>query len=249
VTDSPERWKEPRAFAAADHATQRAHQGRGRRSIRHRVRGQCDGQRREAGSLIPHAGAIRPLMIPMIEAAFRTDPMAPAGRADRVVTGGRATRRRAIRVAPVTRRADREEAVAAPTGFLAKRRVHDVGTASRSDWTGPLNRGTRETTGSVRRSIEAVTEGLEVSAPGPHLIRRSAQLMRPARTRPNRGRLWTLPELWTHRTRPQLLGKPARNAGFPRASTAILFFSFRRRRTRRQEHRYDDDRRDLRGFR
>ena len=34
---------------------------------------------------------------------------------------------------------------------------------------GASNRGTRETTGSVRRSIEAVTEGLEVQAPGPHL--------------------------------------------------------------------------------
>jgi hypothetical protein len=39
----------------------------------------------------------------------------------------------------------------------------------------------KETTGSVRRSIEAVTEGLEGSAPGPHLIRRSAQLTRLAR--------------------------------------------------------------------
>ena len=31
--------------------------------------------------------------------------------------------------------ADREEAAAAPAGFLAKRRVHDVGAAARSDWT------------------------------------------------------------------------------------------------------------------
>jgi hypothetical protein len=40
--------KEPRAFAAGDHATQRAHQGPGRRSIRRRVRGQCDGSVRDA---------------------------------------------------------------------------------------------------------------------------------------------------------------------------------------------------------
>ena len=100
-------------------------------------------------------------MIAMIEAAFGTAPMAPARGADRGVAGGRATRRRAIRVAAITRRADREEAVAPPAGFLAKRRVHDVGAAARSDWTRRANRGTRETTGSVRRSIEAVTEGLE----------------------------------------------------------------------------------------
>ncbi len=220
ATEAPGRWKEPRAFAAADHTAQRAHQGRGRRSIRRRVGGQCDGRCRGAGSLIPHAGAIRALVIPMIEAAFRTGPMAPARGADRGVPSGRTTRGRAIGVATITRRADREEAVAPPAGLLAKRRVHDVGAASRTDWTRRPNRGTRETTVSVRRSIEAVTEGLEGSAPGPHLIRRSAQRTRPPPSGPTRGRLWTLPELWTHRTRPQLLGKPAQNAGFPRASTA-----------------------------
>ena len=153
ATDLPGRWKEPGAFPAADHTAQRARQGRGRPSIRHRVRGQCDKRRCGAGSLIPHAGAIRALVIPVIEAAFRTDPMAPARGADRGVAGGRATRRRAVRVAAIARRADREEAVAPPTGFLAKRRVHDVGAASRTDWTRRPNRGTRETTGSVRRPV------------------------------------------------------------------------------------------------
>jgi len=105
--------------------------------------------RRRAGSLIPHAGAIRALVVAMIEAAFRTDPMAPPRGVHRGGAGGRATRRRAIGVAPITRGADREEAVAAPTDFLAKRRVHDVGAAVRSDWTRHSNRGTRETTGSV----------------------------------------------------------------------------------------------------
>jgi hypothetical protein len=61
-------------------------------------------------------------------------------------------------MAPITRRADREEAVAATASFLAKRRVHHVGATTRSDWTRRSNRGTRETTDSVRRSIEAVTE-------------------------------------------------------------------------------------------
>jgi hypothetical protein len=72
-------------------------------------------------------------------------------------------------MAAITRCADREEAIAASTDFLAKRRVHDVEAAARFDWTRLANRGTRETTGSVRRSIEAVTEGLEISPPGPHL--------------------------------------------------------------------------------
>ena len=136
------------------------------------------------GSLIPHAGAIRALVIAMIEAAFGAAPMALARGADRRAARRRATRRRAIRVAAITRRADREEAIAAATDFLAKRRVHDVGAAARFDWTRRANRGTRETTGSVRRSIEAVTEGLEGSAPGPHLIRRSAQLTRRRSARP-----------------------------------------------------------------
>jgi hypothetical protein len=57
--------------------------------------------------------------------------------------------------------------VAPPAGFLAKRRVHSVGAARRADWTLTPNRGTRETTGSVRRSAEAVTEGPEVQHSGP----------------------------------------------------------------------------------
>jgi hypothetical protein len=105
----------------------------------------------------------------MIEATFGTAPVAPAGGADRRAAGSCATGDRAIRVAAITRRADREEAVAAAADLLAKRRVHDVGAAARFDWTQLANRGTRETTGSVRRSIEAVIEGLEISPPGPHL--------------------------------------------------------------------------------
>jgi hypothetical protein len=72
-------------------------------------------------------------------------------------------------VTAIARRTDGEDAIEASTDFLAKRPVHDVDAAARFDWTRRLNRGTRETTGSVRRSIEAVTEGLEGSAPGPHL--------------------------------------------------------------------------------
>jgi hypothetical protein len=121
------------------------------------------------GSLIPHARAIRALVIAMIEAAFRAAAMPLARGAHRRATCGETTRRRAIRVAAITGCADREEPIAATTDFLAKRRVHHVEAAARFDWTRLANRGTRETTGSVRRSIEAVTGGLEISPPGPHL--------------------------------------------------------------------------------
>ena len=115
--------------------------------------------------LLTEAPAVRPvrppqsvfdavaLVIPVIEPAFRADTMAPARGADRGATGGRATRRRAIRAATITRRADREEAVAAPAGFLAKRRVHGAGAAGRSGWTSSPNRGTRERTASACRSL------------------------------------------------------------------------------------------------
>src|SRR5712691_13088546 len=143
ATDRPGRWKEPRALAATDHTAQRARQGRGRRTIRRRVSGECAVWGRTAGSLIPHARAIRALMIPMIEAAFRTGTMSAAGGADRSAAARRATRRRAIRVAAIARGADREEAAAPPTRFLAKRRVHDVGAATHSNWTRTSNRGTK----------------------------------------------------------------------------------------------------------
>jgi hypothetical protein len=93
ATDAPARWKEPGAFPAADHASQRARQGRGRRRIRRCVRrqcGECDGVR---GSLIPHAGAVRPLVIAVIEPAFGTESVALASGAHRGATGRRATRR------------------------------------------------------------------------------------------------------------------------------------------------------------
>jgi hypothetical protein len=105
----------------------------------------------------------------MIEAPFGTATMTLARGTHRGVAGRRATDRRAVRVAAITRRADREEAIAAATDLLAERRIHDVEAAARFDWTRLANRGTRERTGSVRRSIEAVTEGLEISPPGPHL--------------------------------------------------------------------------------
>jgi hypothetical protein len=147
------RWKEPRALAAADHASRRAHQRRGRQSIRRRVSGQCVEARGAVGSLIPHARAIRALVIAMIEASFRAAPMALSGRPDRGRTRVGTADGRAIGMAPIARRADREEAMAAPADLLAKRRVHGVGAAAvRSDWTYSPNRGTTDGTASARRS-------------------------------------------------------------------------------------------------
>ena len=136
ATDPPGRWKEPRAFAAADHAAQRARQGRGRRPIRRRVRGQCGGRRRRGGKSDPSRGRDTPAGDRDDRGGLR-DCARWRWRAARTEAsaGRRATRRRAIRVAAITRGADREEAVAASTDFLAKRRVHDVGAAARFDWT------------------------------------------------------------------------------------------------------------------
>src|SRR6516162_4557356 len=147
TTNPPGRWKEPGAFPATDHATQRARQGLGRHPIRRCVHGQCDERDRRAGSLIPHAGAVRALMVAMIEAALWAPPMASTRSPDRRAASRGAARQRAIGVTAITRRADREEAVAASADFLAKRRVHNVGAAARSDWTRRLNRGTTKTTG------------------------------------------------------------------------------------------------------
>lgn len=110
----------------------------------------------------------------MIEAAFGTALMALAGGAHRRLARRRATRGRAIRVAAIARHADRKDAITASTDFLAKRRIHDVEAAARFDWTRRSNRGTTETTGSVRRSIEAVTEGLEVKLQAFTSIRHTA---------------------------------------------------------------------------
>ena len=234
ATDPPGRWKEPRAFPATDHAAQRARQGRGRHPIRRRVRGQCGGRRRRAGSLIPHARAVRALMIAMIEAAFGTAPMALARGADRARGGppcdtpasntrGRDhTTRRSRRGGCSAGRFSGEAACPRRRSGSALR----LDTAlkpwhKRDDWLGPSeHRGGHRGSGG--------------SAPGPHLRPPRRQLTRAPRLAQTK-RLWTLTQPWTHRTRPQLLGNLAQNAGFPRASTAILFFLRRRRRTRRQE--------------
>ena len=184
-------------------------------------------------------------MIPMIEAAFRTGPMAAASGADRSAAGRRATRRRAIRVAAIARGADREEAAAEPTRFLAKRRVHDVGAATHSNWTRTSNRGTKrddwlgpsEHRGGHRGS------GGRSSRPSPRLPR--TQLTRPHADAQAEEAV-DADGAMDAQTRPQLLAKPRRR-GFARAPTAIIFFVIRRpeRKDRREQSRSDPDDRIL----
>jgi hypothetical protein len=92
--------------------------------------------------VIPHARAVRALVITMIEPAFGAALMPLAGGAHRRLARRRATHRRAIRVAAITRGADREEPIAASADFLAEWRIHDVEAAARFDWTSSLNRVT-----------------------------------------------------------------------------------------------------------
>ena len=91
-------------------------------------------------------------MIAMIEAPFGTAAVALTRRGDRPLTAGTATKRRAVGVTAIARHTDGEQAVAQPTGLLAKGGVHGVGAAGRSGWTSSPNRGTRERTASACRS-------------------------------------------------------------------------------------------------
>ncbi len=96
ATDRPRRWQEPRALAAADHTALRARQGRGGRAIRRRVSRECAGGRRAGGSVVPHAYAIRALMIAMIEATLRTLSVSATGGRDRAAAAGGITTRAEI---------------------------------------------------------------------------------------------------------------------------------------------------------
>ena len=102
--------------------------------------------------MIPHARAIRALVVAMIEATFWTPAVSVTGGRDRAPAAGAATRERAVRVAAITGDADREDPMTATAGFLAERNVHGVGAAVRSDWTYSPNRGTTDRTASACRS-------------------------------------------------------------------------------------------------
>jgi hypothetical protein len=71
-------------------------------------------------------------------------------------------------VAAITRRADREGAIAASTDSLAKRRIHDVEAAARFDWTRRSNRGTNRDDWLGPSKHRGGHEGLEGQAPGLH---------------------------------------------------------------------------------
>jgi hypothetical protein len=147
-------------LATTDHASRRPPQGAGRHRIRRRVGRQCRGHRGLRGSLIPHAGPIGALVIAMIEPAFGTGAMAATGRAHRAATGRTPTRGRAIRMAPITRGADREGPAAAPTGLESQRSVHVVGASTPPDWTATANRAT------TRRSARSVAASRRSRGPG-----------------------------------------------------------------------------------
>ena len=139
-------------MAATDHTSRRTCQRRGRHRIRRRVGRQCGGRRGGLGSVIPHAGPIRALVIAMIQAAFRAGAMPAAGRAHRATTRGPAARRRAVGMPAIARRTDRERPAAAPTRLESQRGVHVVGPTTVLDWTA---RGNRVTNRRPARSVAA----------------------------------------------------------------------------------------------
>ena len=101
-------------------------------------------------------------------------------------------------MAAIARGADREEAAAEPTRFLAKRRVHDVGAATHSNWTRTSNRGTKRADWlgpSEHRGGHRGSGGCS-SRPSPRLPR--TELTRP-HADVQAKRRWTLTELWTRR--------------------------------------------------
>ena len=123
-------------------------------------------------------------------------------------------------MAPIARRADREEAVAAPTDLLEKRRVHGVGAAAvRSDWTYRPNRGTTDKAASARRSPRR-SRGPGGSVRALTLSLRSLRDQPFPRPVP---RPWTVPRLWTHSTRPQVAWKTAQNAVSHTAHRLLVF--------------------------
>ena len=91
-------------------------------------------------------------MVSVIETPFRTALMAGLGGLHRATAGQETAACRAVGVAAVARRTDREETVAPATGLLAEGLVHGVGVRRMtSDWTASPNRDTTIPTGSVCR--------------------------------------------------------------------------------------------------
>ena len=130
-------------------------------------------------------------MVSVIETPFRTALMAGLGGLHRATAGQETAACRAVGVAAVARRTDREETVAPATGLLAEGLVHGVGVRRMtSDWTASPNRDTTIPTGSVcRRARWSRGSGGQVrasptSASHPYAIRNTEAT-------PRQG-LWTL---------------------------------------------------------
>ena len=196
-----------------------------------------------AGSLIPHAGAIRALMIAMIEAAFGTAPMALARGADRSPARGRATRRRAIRVAAITRRRRSQR------GGCSADRFSGEAACPRRRSGGALRLDTaRQTVAQERRLARSVG----ASRRSPRVWRFKLQALTSSATAvslrdrtptPKPQRPWTLPHLWTHRRAHSCLENRADAVSHERPPP-FSFLSEERRTNYR-----DDVGPDLRGFR
>ena len=192
-------------MAATDHTAQRAPRGRGRR-VRRRVRRQCAAPGQAAGSLIPHARAMRPLVIAMIETPFGAPAMAAAGVGDRSPARDGPTRRGAVGVAAITRNTHRERAVTEAADLLPKGYVH-VGAAARSDWTQRSNRGTKDDClglsehrgghrGSGGAKLQALTASTRPTAYAASAVQHNSQ-------RTTTKRLWTLPQPYFFFRRPE----------------------------------------------
>lgn len=132
-------------------------------------------------------------------------------------------------MAPITRCADREEAVAAPTDFLAKRPVHDVGAAPSSDWTRQSQRGTGETTGSVAVGASRRSRGPGgfSSRPSPHSPHCAAYATAARPFTP--GGLWNAAAARDAQNASTAAWKPHRTR-FPTSVHSPFSFSFRRTR-------------------
>jgi hypothetical protein len=161
-------------------------------------------------------------MIPMIEAALRTAPMAPARGADRGAArsdtppsnrrGRGHTTCRSQRGRYSVGRFSGEAACPRRRSGIAFR----LDTArkpwhKRDDWLGlSEHRGGHRGLGGFS------------SRPSPHLPQRAAYATRVRSLNPKRP--WTLPPLWTHRTRPQGFANLAQNARFAQRPQPFSFF-------------------------
>ena len=207
VDAGPPRRHQPPAHPATDHTTGRI--GRGRRG---HVKGVESGVPEDGGGrLIPHAlpGAVGALMVAVVEAPFPTALMPGLGGVHRTAAGQRPAARRAVGVAPVTRRTDRKEATAPAAGLLAEGLV----TVSESQGDLRLD-GETQTVAQQYRLARSVGgrgghEGPEVPVRTLTYVCVHSYAIRNTESTPRQG-LWTLPQVWTHTTRPHLLAKPPR---------------------------------------